>query len=82
VPLNTRADLLKYAIAHALADAYRIVRGVPVLLTKSEREKIGEHVATSIADLPDDPWQLKKELPREWSVASGGNIMPKGWCPK
>lgn len=84
--LNDRGDLLKYALAHALSRAAKIVRGLRASLTVSEREAVAEQAVAEIRNLPDDPWKLGEQLPRDWNNlavnAPGyrGGSTPDGWC--
>jgi hypothetical protein len=81
--LRDRGDLLKYAIAHALQGAAKIVRGLTLRINVAEREAIAEQAVTEIRNLPDDPWKLAEKLPIETTPASGagyGHGMPSGWC--
>ena len=68
--LKTRADLLKYAIAHALRSACKVVRGARQGLPVGERELIGKEAATLIAALPDDPWKLAEPVPQNFDGIS------------
>jgi hypothetical protein len=63
--LRDRGDVLKYALANALKEATKIVRGGRGGLTVSEREGVAEQAATEIRNLPDDPWKLSEELPHD-----------------
>ena len=56
VILQTRGDILKYAIVDALGSAAKIVRGLRQGLTVSEREAVAEQAVTELRQLPDDPW--------------------------
>ena len=84
--LKNRGEFLKYAIANALRGAAKVVRGCRIGLTVTEREAIGERAVAEIRALPDDPWKLGEELPRDWnSVASDapgyrGGSTPDDWC--
>jgi hypothetical protein len=62
--LRDRGDQLKYAIAHALLSASKIVRGLRAGLTVSERENVVEAAVNQIRALPNDPWKLSEPLPQ------------------
>jgi hypothetical protein len=81
--LRDRGDLLKYALSNALKGAAKIVRGLRIGLTVTERESVAEQAVFEIRSLPDDPWKLAEALPIETTPASGdgyGHGMPVGWC--
>ncbi|HEX4410526.1 MAG TPA: hypothetical protein VH206_17280 [Xanthobacteraceae bacterium] len=79
--LETRADLLKYAIANALAEACKVVRGLRKTLTVTEREAVGEEAARLVQSLPDDPWKLAEPLPKRLGLAEDlGASTPPDWC--
>jgi hypothetical protein len=84
--LKDRGDVLKYALSRALKNVAKIVRGLRVGLTVGEREAVAEEAVGEIRALPDDPWKLSEELPRDWNrTAVGGaeyrgGSTPDGWC--
>jgi hypothetical protein len=80
MPLETRADLLKYALAAALRTAAKIVRGARQGLTASERERLAQAAVDTVRNLPDDPWKLTEPLPKRWGVMTDlGSPTPDGW---
>jgi hypothetical protein len=84
--LRDRGDVLKYALANALREAAKVVRGARAGLTVSEREAVAERAVTEIRNLPDDPWKLAEQLPHDWNnvavSARGyrGGSTPDNWC--
>jgi hypothetical protein len=79
--LRDRGDQLKYAIAHALYGAARIVRGLRTTLTVGQREDVAEAAVNELRKLPDDPWKLSDPLPKTWGVMSDlGASTPEDWC--
>jgi hypothetical protein len=78
--LRDRGDQLKYAIAHALYGAARIVRGLRSTLTVGQREDVAEAAVRELRGLPGDPWRLAEPLPKDWGVMSDlGASTPEGW---
>jgi hypothetical protein len=80
--LRDRGDLLKYALAHALQGAAKIVRGLTLRINVMEREAVAEQAVTEIRNLAGDPWKLAEKLPIETTPASGdgyGHGMPSDW---
>jgi len=79
--LRDRGDQLKYAIAHALYGAARIVRGLRTTLNNYQREQVAEAVVNELRALPDDPWKLSEPLPMRSAVMRDlGASTPDGWC--
>ena len=79
--LRDRGDLLKYALAHALKGTAKIVRGASLALTVTEREAVAARAVAEIRNLPDDPWKLNEELPKDWGIMPDlGASTPDGWC--
>jgi hypothetical protein len=80
--LRDRGDQLKYAIAHALAGAVKIVRGLRTGLTVGERENVAEAAVKELRQLPDDPWKLSEPLPqhRETVMQDLGAGTTHDWC--
>ena len=78
--LRDRGEVLKYALADAFKSAAKIVRGLRAGLTVSEREAVAEFAVAEIRNLPDDPWKLSEELPRDWGVGPMGHSTPDDWC--
>jgi hypothetical protein len=81
MPLDTRVDLLKHAIADALLLAAKVMRGVPQALHTGQRQEVAEAALKTIRDLPGDPWKLNEALPKDFGVMSDlGASTPDGWC--
>jgi hypothetical protein len=78
--LRDRGDLLKYALAKALAVGAKVVRGARQGLPVGERELIAEAAVNEIRALPDDPWKLAEPLPQHRGIMSDlGAPTPDGW---
>jgi hypothetical protein len=59
----TRGDILKYAIAFALRDARKVVRGLKEGLTETDRFAVADHVVGQLKER-SDLWHLEDEAER------------------
>jgi hypothetical protein len=60
--VRTRGDMLRFAIAFALKEARKIVRGLRQGLSEDERYQIADDVVQRL-QRHGDPWRLSEELP-------------------
>jgi hypothetical protein len=60
--MRTRGDLLSFAIAFALREARKLVRGLREELTEEERYRVADDVVHQLKQ-HGDPWRLSDELP-------------------
>jgi hypothetical protein len=58
----TRGDMLSFAIAFALMDARKLVRGLRQELTEEERYRVANDVVHRLKR-HGDPWRLSEDLP-------------------
>ena len=59
---RTRGDMLRFAIAFALRDARKLVRGLKEDLTEEERYRVADDVVDRLQQ-HGDPWRLSEDLP-------------------
>jgi hypothetical protein len=57
----TRGEVLRYAIAFALRQSRKIVRGLKVGLSEDERYAVADHVVAQLKER-GDPWRLEEEV--------------------
>ncbi len=60
--MRTRGDLLSFAIAFALREARKLVRGLRQELTEDERYRVADDVVQRLKQ-HGDPWRLLEDLP-------------------
>jgi hypothetical protein len=60
--MRTRGDMLRFAIAFALKEARKIIRGLRQGLSEEERYQIADEVVNRLKQ-HGDPWRLSEELP-------------------
>ena len=72
LPMRTRGDLLRFAIAFALMRARKLVRGLRQGLTEDERYLVADDVVQRL-QRHGDPWRLTEELP---DVTGKGHSTP------
>lgn len=78
--LKDRGDQLKYTLVSALSRAAKVVRGLRIGLTVSEREAVAEVAVADLRGLPDDPWKLADPLPVLTVMDDLGAPTPSGWA--
>jgi len=61
--MRTRGDMLSFAIAFALRDARKLVRGLREELTEEERYRVADDIVHRLRQ-HGDPWRLSEDLPR------------------
>jgi hypothetical protein len=60
--METRGDMLRFAIAFALRGARKLVRGLRHALDEDERYRVADDVVARL-QAHGDPWRLADELP-------------------
>jgi hypothetical protein len=60
--MQTRADMLRFAIAFALRGARKLVRGLRQGLTEEERYRVADDVVNRLQQ-NGDPWRRSEDLP-------------------
>jgi hypothetical protein len=66
----TRGDILRHAIAFALRNARKVVRGLKEGLSENEPHAVADHVVRQLQDR-GDPWGLGEE-----AKPGGGHSTP------
>jgi hypothetical protein len=78
MPVKTRADQLRFGLSRRLAKAVKVIRGMRQALTWQERDTIADETVKHMAELPDNPWRLREELPSPTPAVGHGT--PEVWC--
>ena len=60
--MQTRGDMLRFAIAFALMRARKLVRGLRQGLSEAERYRVADDVVHRLKQ-HGDPWRLSEDLP-------------------
>ncbi len=60
--MQTRGDMLRFAIAFALRGASKLIRGLKRGLTEEERYRVADDVMNRLQQ-NGDPWRLSEDLP-------------------
>jgi len=76
-PMQTRGDVLRFAIAFALMKARKVVRGLRHGLTEAERYAVADAAVCRLKE-HGDPWKLSEELPDQHT----GIAVARPWMPK
>jgi hypothetical protein len=69
--MRTRGDVLRFAIAFALIQARKVVRGLRQGLTEEERYAVADQAVDRLKER-GDPWKLGEEFP---------SFPHEGYCP-
>ncbi len=73
--MQTRGDMLRFAIAFALRGARKLVRGLRQGLDEEERYRVADDVVRQLQER-GDPWRLSEELPP--ATGKGYSTPPMG----
>jgi hypothetical protein len=73
--MRTRGDALRFAIAFALMQARKAVRGLKQALTKQERFAVADRAVDRLKE-HGDPWRLDEQLPG----TRHEGCLPPDWC--
>jgi hypothetical protein len=60
--MQTRGDMLRFAVAYALMRARKLVRGLRQGLSEEERYRVADDVVYRLKQ-HGDPWRLSDDLP-------------------
>jgi len=61
--MQTRGDMLRFAVAFALRGASKLIRGLRQTLTEEERYRVADDVVDRLQQ-HGDPWRLSEDLPQ------------------
>ncbi|MGA8615648.1 MAG: hypothetical protein WB760_28995 [Xanthobacteraceae bacterium] len=75
--MQTRGDVLCFAIAFALIKARKLVRGLRQGLTEEERFRVADAAVDSLKQY-GDPWRLNEAPPPVEDPLGHG--IPDDWC--